>query len=372
MAPGKRQLPFSVNRNDARSLIDQVADGIREAIVGGYYKAGEAIPSSRELEASLGVSRIVPKIALARLAEEGYLVSRHGMRMFVRDRAAKQWLGHVVMVCPEGDDNYFQAVLSGTLRDRLLESGYMFTQVLVRRSPDGKPDFSHLDAVLSHSTDLVVALFMQGDTSRHLLKSKVPFAAIWNCPRQPVGAVGFTHLDYTLASDDFASECVRLGVRECIEVYWVDHVCDVAPACRKAGIRTRKIRVPVDISAGRIAAVKQAGFDLFASLASSGKISKDAVYFVADDYLASGAFLALALAGLKIPDDVRLATWSNVGLGQIYPKDFSRMEMDPVAASSTIASAALEYLKTGKYPSGGVIGPRWIAGETIGRQLPVT
>ncbi len=39
---------------------------------------------------------------------------------------------------------------------------------------------------------------------------------------------------------------------------------------------------------------------------------------------------------------------------------------------STTPFAALEYLKTGKYPSGGVIGPRWIAGETIGRQLPVT
>ena len=39
-----RKTPFSVNRNDSRSLADQVADGLRTAIVGGYYAPGDLLP----------------------------------------------------------------------------------------------------------------------------------------------------------------------------------------------------------------------------------------------------------------------------------------------------------------------------------------
>ena len=364
-----KRLPFSVNRNDVRPLFTQIVNGIREAIITGYYAPGDKLPSSRELCPILGVSRIVTQAALEQLAAEGFVVSRPRIGTVVRNRNAKQWLGQVVLVGPEGDDNYFQAILSGTLRDRLTESGFLFNQVCVRRTSAGRPDFTHLDAMLSRSVDLVIALYTREDTFRYLARRKVPYVAFWEKPRKPAKAVGFTHLDYNLAVEDFAMECSRLGVQECVEVYWDDLMCDVAPICRKVGIRTHKVKIPVDVSSGRLAAVKQAGFDMFSSFASHGRIRRDAVYFVADDYLASGALLALACAGLSVPGDIRIATWANTGLGPVYPKVLSRMEIDPIAASSLIASASLEYLKTGHYLSGGVVGPKWVAGETMGASI---
>ena len=52
-----KPIPFTVARSDARTLLAQVADGLREAIVGGYYVPGDIVPSSRELARILGVSR---------------------------------------------------------------------------------------------------------------------------------------------------------------------------------------------------------------------------------------------------------------------------------------------------------------------------
>ena len=112
------KLPFSADRNDVRSLLDQVADGLRTAIVGGFYKPGDELPSSRELCPMLGVSRIVTSAALERLVAKGCILTRRGLRPAVRDTGTKQWLGHVVLVCPELDAGPFQTAMGEALRTR--------------------------------------------------------------------------------------------------------------------------------------------------------------------------------------------------------------------------------------------------------------
>ena len=72
MSRQKKRLPFTVSRNDGRKFVVQVADGLRKAIIDGYYKPGDTLPASRELAPMLGVSRIVTTAALRRLADEGW------------------------------------------------------------------------------------------------------------------------------------------------------------------------------------------------------------------------------------------------------------------------------------------------------------
>ena len=110
---------------------------------------------------------------------------------------------------------------------------------------------------------------------------------------------------------------------------------------------------------------EKAGHDGFARLAASGRLTPDTAVFVADDYLARGAISAMLAAGLRPPEDFRLAVWSNAGLGPYFPRELSRMEVDPFAAGRTTAAAALAFLKTGRYPSNTAIRPRWIPGETM-------
>ena len=371
MARGKA-IPFVVARNDARTLIDQVIDGIREAIVGGYYVPGDMIPSSRGLSRSLGVSEIVARAALRRLAEEGFVAARPRCGTVVRDRAEKQWRGHVVLVGPEGDDNYLMAILSGALRSGLLAEGYLFTRVCVRKPPWGTKDLPLLDASLSRSVDLVVALHDYPEVFRRLVARKIPYASFGRDAARVRGAVGFTAFDYNLAVPCFAAACAKAGVEEVVEVYWDNNMCDIAPGFSGTGIAVRKRKVAVDGSNGAPLGVERAGRLAMEKLIASGKVKRPngqtakRCYFFADDHLARGALTALSYAGLKTPDDILFATWANTGLGPDYPRDLSRMEFDPASAGREVARCVVECLRTGTYPTGVVVGPRWIPGETMG------
>ena len=372
-----KELPFSVNRNDARSLLDQVADGLRAAIVGGYYKPGDAIPSSRELCPLLGVSRIVTKAALERLAAEGYVLSRTGSGTVVSTPGVKQWRGHVVMVGCESDHNYLQTIIAATLRDRLLAHGYLFSLISVRKGADGKYDYSLLEAVLSRSVNLVLTLFNNDHITRYLAKRQIPFAVFREKPGKPPAALGGIHLNHNLSNRDFAARCAAIGAKKVVEVYWDAYNCDVTDACHDVGIAVVRVKIFIDKDRHTLLDTKRAGYKAFSDLLRdwasrhpgtrfSAWDDNRTVYLVADDYLASGALLALSDARLDIPGDVRFATWANSGLGPLFNKDLSRMEFNPVAAGETVAAATLEYLETGIFPSGLSYGPKWVDGETMG------
>lgn len=364
MTAKPRKLPFTVNRDDARSLLDQVTDGLREAIVGGYYAPGDVLPSSHELVPLLGVSRIVTKNALARLAAEGYIASHVGTRSTVRDTGAKRWRGHVVFVCPEKDFGFFQTVFGESLRTGLNRAGYLFTRATVE-SGGGQCDFPLLDAALARSADLVAVLYEHPAIFRHLTALKVPFVAVAQCAATPRGAAGFTRLDYELAVPDFAKACKAAGVARVVDFRWDHLLCDAAPLLRASGLDARRTLLRPDLSHGQLIGVERAGRAAMERLIAGGRLPHDAVLFFADDYLARGALAALSYAGLKTPEDIRVATWANAGLGPDYPRELSRMEIDPVRAGGAVAAAVLEYLETGVYPEGIVIGPRWIGGETM-------
>ena len=391
-----KQVPFSVSHDDTRSLLRQVVDGLREAIVGGFYKPGEMVPSYRELAPMLGVSRIVTQAALRRIADEGLVVSRPRRGSFVRDLGAKQWLGHVVLVSSGCEDNYQQTVISAELRRKLIEIGYLFTHVDVPRKADGSYEFAYLDATFSRSVDLVVALYEKKEIFRYLSRRKVPYVAVSSASRPPDGAIGFTVCDYGAAVPSFAAECARRGIGEVVEVYWDRTMCDITPAFREAGMRVRRIKVDVDESHGVLAGVKNAGMRL--GLSSKFKVQSSwflvpvgeqanrkqpsnrqtvkpgtllaaqprRAYFFADDYLAAGALSALSYRGLKAPEDILVATCANKGLGIAYPRELSRMEFDPVGAGSAVADAVLAYLRDGAYPCA-TVSPVWIPGETLGK-----
>ncbi len=360
-----KKIPFSVNRNDVRPLFNQVVDGLREAIMSGFYVPGDKIPTSRELCSILGVSRIVTQAALEQLATEGLVVSRPRVGTIVRDRNEKQWRGRVVFVYENGDNNYLKTMLGSTMQDRLSDGGYIFSQASIGKHPDGTSDFCRLDAALSSSADLVMVMFHRPEIYAYLSNRKTPYAVFGEMNVRPSTAVGAIHLDYNLANDDFALRCKALGVKNVIEVYWHRLMCDVAPSLKKAGVHVKKLKVPVDESEGRLIGVRRAGRIAFERLIAEKRISRDAVYFIADDYLTTGALAALSYSGLKVPEDIRLVTFANAGLGPDYCRPLSRMELNSVCAGEATAAAILEFLKTGVFPAGITVGPKWMDGDTM-------
>ncbi|WP_303629785.1 winged helix-turn-helix domain-containing protein [Actinomadura madurae] len=72
------ELLLPLDRDAAGTLRSQLEGGLRDAICGGRLKAGERLPSSRELSRQLGVSRGLVQECYGQLTAEGYLCTRAG------------------------------------------------------------------------------------------------------------------------------------------------------------------------------------------------------------------------------------------------------------------------------------------------------
>lgn len=81
------------------SVVDAVADRLRNEILAGRLAPGSRLPSERELSLALGVNRLTLRAALARLETMGLITTRHGSGTEVtpwRERAGLEALGMVM------------------------------------------------------------------------------------------------------------------------------------------------------------------------------------------------------------------------------------------------------------------------------------
>lgn len=74
---------LTVERSSDEPLHRQVYDGLRRAILEGFLRAGQRVPSTRALAAELGISRLPVLSAYEQLLHEGYLEGRVGSGTYV-------------------------------------------------------------------------------------------------------------------------------------------------------------------------------------------------------------------------------------------------------------------------------------------------
>ena len=101
LSPG---LLVRLDRSASQPLRAQLEASLREAIRGGRLRAGERLPSSRELARELGVSRGMVQECSGQLLAEGYLTSRTGSATRVAgisgQQAADQPVARPAVVSP--------------------------------------------------------------------------------------------------------------------------------------------------------------------------------------------------------------------------------------------------------------------------------
>jgi GntR family transcriptional regulator / MocR family aminotransferase len=79
------ELAVIVDRHSGQPLALQISAQLQAAVAVGMLHAGDRLPSSRDLAATLGVSRTVVTNSYARLFAEGWLEGRHGSGTYVAD-----------------------------------------------------------------------------------------------------------------------------------------------------------------------------------------------------------------------------------------------------------------------------------------------
>ncbi len=357
--------PFVLDRTRSGTLAGQLAAALRAAIDTGYYGAGDVIPPTRDLAAMLGVSRVVAITAMRQLEDDRLVLRRPHLGCIVCAKDKPLWKGHVVIIVPPLNGNPTDNAVHAVLRDRLIAAGYLTTPVTVATSrPDSHDDFALLDTVLRQQTDLVVQIHDQDRIARWLSSRKVPFVRLTSGSFRPGHCVGLMRNDISLAVPELMAHCRQAGVKDILQVYAFPRADDLAPFAN-AGLRVRKWRAPVALKHGTPFELADWAATAFAKRLARGRDWLPDLLYFSDDHLATGALLALAVAGVRVPEDVRVATSANRNYGPAYVKQLTRLEIDNESVGEQLADLILEYFRTGEFPSGVVARPAYIRGETF-------
>lgn len=361
----KKSLPFSIVANSAKSLVNQVTDGLRASIASGRYQCGDVIPSYRDLAEALGVSVIVTKAALKNIAAEGLVISRPRIGSVVCASNERHWKGRVLLVKRSDGCGYYDNVFASALRRHFADDGWLCIPATVQgRAETVDADVSELKVLLAHSVSMAIVLFDNQPAEKTLSDAGVPFVVLGDktsyrnrCCR------GYLRYDRSAEGERFASVCRAEGIGRVVQV-GVRDFDDVKKALRKAGIACKPWILdepPPDRPSGAYAELAR---DAFVDYLKSGTPLPDAFYFT-DDYLCAGALAALSDMGIRAPQDVRIATWANKGNVPIYARPLSRIEIDPwknAAETYAFCRAVLSGERGAKPP---VLAPTWVEGATM-------
>ena len=69
--------------------------------------------------------------------------------------------------------------------------------------------------------------------------------------------------------------------------------------------------------------------------------------------------------GIRIPEDVSVASFVNKGHLPIWDQSLTRLEMDPITHGAALAKAVRTYLHGKPFPDGIVLGTVWKVGDTF-------
>lgn len=357
---------FSVDRSQRGNLALQIADGLRTAIDTGYYRPGDILPPVRDLADILGVSMGIAVQAVNRIREEGLISPRPAVGSVVCAPDHPHWKGKVLIVVPPDGGNTADNTMSAVLRNNLISNGYLALTAPVLRGEDGKYDFSLLDIMLHQQTDLVVQLHDKPDISNWLSSHNIPFicctTSSGDLPRSCIGVVRFRK-DTAISS--FVSHCLEKNIdRVTVVSAWKQRATVEALKAAGIGVDDWHIEMPQGVAGAQISKV---ALDYISERVPEIKERRIRNMFFTDDYLTSGALVALLGAGIRIPEALNIVTLVNKtnGSGLTFNVPFTRLEADPIDWGRIVSESVLGYLKDGAFASDVTIGPKYVRGETF-------
>jgi DNA-binding LacI/PurR family transcriptional regulator len=361
--------PFKLDRASRDSLTDQLTNALRDAIHSRFYKADAVLPPMPELAKHLGVSEIIVRTAYRRLAGEGLVLARPRRGTVVLPSRSPVWRGHVLCVMCDHDFNFRIAVGVEKIREGLTHNGFLFSQVAVLEDVNADIDFSGLDIALSRPTDFVILFYDRPQVMKRLSESGVPFVVIGNKGDEPPGCVGRIAVSPKQAIDEFVQHCrrARISYVEVVSCSRYDiYEMMVAKALKKAGVSVRRTVVSVhDHVSYRCENVMHDGYDFVERKLSEKNFKFPSLYFVMDDWLASGMLCAFQAHRVRIPEDVKFVCYTNRGFGPIYPKPITFFSCDPFKMGDEFARRIYDYLVLHKPFPNTYVKCEYIVGETF-------
>lgn len=341
-----------------------MAATIKKSIVRGEWKVGDVLPSIHELAAMMNVGVKTSRKALDILEAEGWTKPRRGIGSVVVDRGvAVREKGRVLVYVRETGYSYYGAAFLETMRKRLKSRGYSISTVSAMTINDSSA-IRQFQEALKERWPIVLLCGGAAEVRRSAAASGLPFVLVGDGAPLPrfsaPTCIGRFEIRSGKALPDFIIECVRRNVSCIVQFKYAEGSFDVADMLAHAGLAVETVTIPRKSSPEE---VSRAALVVMRRIIARKRLPD--LFLFTDDCVAQGALTALAVAGVRIPDDVKVVTHANKGLGPVWEKPLSRLEMDAAAHADAVAHAVADYLKTGVYPPSLDLGSVYKHGATF-------
>lgn len=338
MNPAACPLPFALNRRLRTPLATQLAENLRNAILSGYYREGDILPSYKQLAQELGVSLRIPREAMSDLVARGMVNPRPRIGCEVLPQKAKSWKGRIHVIAP-GDTfvTYFAATLFERFRQIMTGEGWLVDLITFSRGENGKSDFAMLDDALTRKCDFALLIYPTAATIRHIGKGKIRYISFGS---DSSDRVNDTSISLESAMEDVIREIRRKRIRKVTLIEYTP-VSEIHGKLHKAGIAFKSLTVPWMTGTGYLERISRRGYELTKRLLATQEGELPELIFFTDDFVARGGLCALLESGLKVPGDVNVITFANRGFSPFFPTKLAKVEADPFDLANRIADEVL-------------------------------
>ncbi len=294
----------------------QVVLHFEREIAEGGIKAGDRIPSTRELATLFDLNPETVQTGLKILADRGMIERRPKCGSFVRAVGASKTIGLVF-----GRQNYgsldmaFFNMLLDHLSEMLLTAGWSIKNYATTRCEEFDTTFHELERDVSAGSlkavvELCTSKMVQGWVE------KICRVPALSCP---------IAIDYADFIHTGIAHLVALGRTRPVLVFDRDHT--PAPLIRAALKAEAKLFSLSEIKAVHSEPSQRYGYDVAKKLFESGE-RFDSLLVLYDNTF-RGILYYLLEKGLRIPEDVALISHANKGIDIMCHLPLTRLEFDP-------------------------------------------
>ncbi len=344
------------------TLADALCSYLKEEITFGRIKGGDRLPTMAEIAQATGLTFGKARSVVERLAMEGYVHSRPYAGTVVRSRDGNILRGRVLVAVPIADvSRFYRAQMLETIRQRLSEAGYAFS--IVTFPLHGSDGLAPLRLELARATDLVIAMRAPPEVQKCLKESGVSHVYTFGDRPTDDGAP-WIRFSLKTAFSLFADHCAKARVKRVVQVRFEDNeMFDVRPVLAKKGIACSWLEIPrKDDDRWAFEGSVRGSYEAFLNMPRENLPS---LLLFWTSFHAQGAITAFLARGIRMPEDVKAVSLASVGLGPVYPKSFTRFEIDPSDAGEKVAAFALALLVKGRVPQPPVINLKYVFGQTF-------
>jgi DNA-binding transcriptional regulator YhcF (GntR family) len=355
-----KSIPFKIDKNNKTKLSIQLTDGFRRAILTGYYRDGERLPSFSDMATELGVSIRAPREAMKLLAEENLVRTRPRTGCEVVARGKRIWKGRVICTFVSAlEGSYYFSRMIGALRRRMIAGGYSLITVAVDAGKDGAFDYSQLDSLSAEKTDFIVAVHPPEKLAEHIAGYQIPALAFVDVREVP--GIEMLRRTAVCAVRSVVNAVVKAGIKRVMLVNYAGGA-EERELLERRGVEVESVSVEA-VGPNFLEMLRRNSMETVFERFAPGRPHPELIVFT-DDHVAHGGLLGLALRGVASPEDIGIITLSNRGSAPVWPRTLARVEIDPEDDGVKLAETIIAKIERRSVPETGWWS-RFVKGETF-------